>query len=233
MSLYAISPVAEVTLPIIGRKELFPVRRVYCVGRNYAAHAREMGDDPNRDLPFFFCKDRSCVQLVALNDVTPLPYPDATERFEYEVELVVALSQGGRNLTLDEAQAAVYGYGVGLDMTRRDLQSLAKQKGRPWEAGKAFEFSAPMTPIVPRGAAPVLEAGKIELSVNGEVKQSSNLTHLTWGITEVIVKLSEQFELYPGDLIMTGTPENVGPVVIGDKIEALVEGVAEFKMEVV
>lgn len=233
MTLYAIPPEEEVTLPIIGRDEVFPVRRVYCVGRNYAAHAREMGDDPSRDLPFFFCKDRSCVQLVSLDGVTPLPYPSATERFEYEVELVVALAQGGRDLTLEEAQASVFGYSVGLDMTRRDLQSLAKQKGRPWEAGKAFEFSAPMTPIVPRGETAVMDQGKIELSVNGEIKQSSNLTHLTWSITEVIMKLSEQFELHPGDLIMTGTPENVGAVVVGDRIDAYVEGVAELKMVVV
>lgn len=233
MSQYLITPEPEVVLPIVGMDSLFPVRRVFCVGRNYAAHAREMGDDPSRDLPFFFCKDRTCVQWISPNQENSLAYPEATERFEYEVELVVALTSGGRNLTLEEADAAVFGYSLGLDMTRRDLQSQAKQKGRPWEAGKSFEASAPMTSLVPRNGAALLSHGHIELSVNGEVKQSSDLSHLTWNIAEVIMKLSEQFELHPGDLIMTGTPENVGPVVVGDRISAMLEDVAELELVVV
>lgn len=233
MTEYLISPEPDVVLPIVGMEQVFPVRRIFCVGRNYAAHAREMGDDPSRDLPFFFCKDRTCVQWLNPTQDNSLPYPEATERFEYEVELVVALTSGGRNLTLTEADAAVFGYSLGLDMTRRDLQSQAKQKGRPWEAGKAFEASAPMTSIVPRNGKALLTQGHIELSVNNEVKQSSDLSHLTWNIAEVISKLSEQFELHPGDLIMTGTPENVGPVVVGDCIHAVLEGVAELELVVV
>lgn len=233
MAKYLINPEPEVVLPIVGKEEVFPVRRVFCVGRNYAEHAREMGDDPSRDLPFFFCKDRTCIQWVADTQENSLIYPEATDRFEYEVELVVALTSGGRNLSLAEADAAVYGYSVGLDMTRRDLQSLAKSKGRPWEAGKSFEASAPMSSIVPRDGQALIKQGDIRLSVNGELKQSSNLSHLTWDIAEVVVKLSEQFELHPGDLIMTGTPENVGPVVVGDQIHAMVQGVAEISLIVV
>ncbi|SBS24709.1 Fumarylpyruvate hydrolase [Marinomonas aquimarina] len=233
MTEYLITPEPEVVLPIVGMEQVFPVRRVFCVGRNYAAHAREMGDDPSRDLPFFFCKDRTCVQWLKPNQDNSLAYPDATERFEYEVELVVALTRGGRHLSLLEADDSVFGYSLGLDMTRRDLQSQAKQKGRPWEAGKAFEGSAPMTSIVPRHGAALLNQGSIELSVNGVVKQSSDLSHLTWDIAEVVMKLSEQFELHPGDLIMTGTPENVGPVVVGDRIQARLEGVAELELVVV
>ncbi|CUB03075.1 fumarylacetoacetate hydrolase family protein [Marinomonas fungiae] len=233
MTQYLITPEPEVILPIIGMDQLFPVRRVFCVGRNYAEHAREMGDDPSRDLPFFFCKDRTCVQWINPTQENSLVYPEATGKFEYEVELVVALTSGGRNLTIEEADAAVFGYSLGLDMTRRDLQSQAKQKGRPWEAGKSFEASAPMTSIVPRSGAALLNRGRIELSVNGDIKQSSDLSHLTWDIAEVIVKLSELFELHPGDLIMTGTPENVGPVIVGDRICASLEGVAELELVVV
>lgn len=233
MTKYLITPEPEVLLPIVGMDVLFPVRRIFCVGRNYAAHAREMGDDPTRDLPFFFCKDRTCVQWVNPNQDNSLEYPEATEQFEYEVELVVALTSGGRNLTREEADASVFGYSLGLDMTRRDLQSQAKQKGRPWEAGKAFEASAPMTSIVPRNGAALLQQGAIQLSVNGEIKQSSDLSHLTWDIAEVVMKLSEQFELHPGDLIMTGTPENVGPVIVGDRIHAMLEGVSELELVIV
>lgn len=233
MSKYVVTPELEVALPVVGRDQVFPVRRVYCVGRNYAAHAREMGDDPTRDLPFFFCKDRSCVQPVSFDEVAELPYPDGTRQFEYEVELVVALSSGGKNLTLEEASEAVFGYSVGLDMTRRDLQAQAKQKGRPWEAGKSFANSAPISPICPKESNVLLSSGEVSLSVNGELKQHSDLTHLTWDIAEVIVKLSEQFELRPGDLIMTGTPENVGAVIVGDQMIARVEGVGEITLVVI
>ena len=232
MSQYIISPEAEVSLPIEGMTERFPVRRVYCVGRNYAAHAREMGDDPSRDLPFFFCKDKTCVQWVAPGEDNFMPYPQATKQLEYEVELVVALTKGGKNLTLAEADEAIWGYSVGLDMTRRDLQSQAKQKGRPWESGKAFDHSAPMSSVVPRNGEAILNQGDIALSVNGKLMQHSNLTHLTWDLAEVVVKLSEQFELRPGDLIMTGTPENVGAVQAGDIMEASVEGVGKIVVQV-
>ncbi len=230
---YVVSPEPEVVLPVVGTDQYFPVRRIYCVGRNYAAHAREMGDDPTRDLPFFFCKDRTCVLPVAFDEASELPYPTSTEQFEYEVELVVALKSGGSNLTLEQAEAAVFGYSVGLDMTRRDLQGAAKKKGRPWESGKAFSNSAPLSPIVPRYDAPLMAEAEVLLKVNGETMQQSNLTHLTWDIAEVIVKLSEQFELRPGDLIMTGTPENVGPVRRGDKMDAVVEGIGSISLTVV
>ncbi|MBM6551308.1 fumarylacetoacetate hydrolase family protein [Marinomonas ostreistagni] len=229
---YCIDPVSEVILPIVDSDSVFPVRRVYCVGRNYAAHAREMGDDPSRDLPFFFCKDRHCILPVTFEGVAELPYPLATEQLEYEVELVVALGKGGKQLSVEQASECVLGYSVGLDMTRRDLQAQAKAKGRPWEAGKAFADSAPLSPIVLR-QQDLLQSGRVALSVNGEMKQESDLTHLTWSIAEVIAKLSEQFELFPGDLIMTGTPENVGPVVVGDRIEASVAGVGVIRLQVV
>lgn len=230
---YVVSPEPEVVLPVVGTDRYFPVRRIYCVGRNYAAHAREMGDDPSRDLPFFFCKDRTCVLPVAFDETSKLSYPSCTEQFEYEVELVVALKSGGSNLTLAQADAAVFGYSVGLDMTRRDLQGAAKKKGRPWESGKAFSESAPLSPIVPRNDAPLLAKADVLLKVNGETKQQSNLTHLTWDIAEVIAKLSEQFELRAGDVIMTGTPENVGAVVRGDVMNASVEGVGSISLTVV
>ena len=230
---YIVAPEPITFLPVVGTGQVFPVRRVYCVGRNYAEHAREMGDDPTRDLPFFFCKDRTCIVPASFSSVTEIPYAVGTEQFEYEVELVVALGSGGQSLTLEQADASVLGYAVGLDMTRRDLQAQAKKKGRPWESGKAFSNSAPISEIMLRKDADLMKEGRISLAVNSVMKQDSNLTHLTWSIAEVIVKLSEQFELHPGDLIMTGTPENVGPVVVGDRINAAVEGVGQIELVVV
>jgi fumarylpyruvate hydrolase len=224
----------RVFLPIVGHEALFPVGRVYCVGRNYAEHAKEMGDDPERDPPFFFMKDASCVVPTAFSGVTPIAYPMASSRFEYEVELVVAIGKGGRHLTMPQASEAILGYAVGLDMTRRDLQAQAKLKGRPWEVGKSFDESAPISPIVLKSDLLSTDISKAEigLKVNGDIKQISHITHLTWSIEEVICKLSEVFELRPGDLIMTGTPENVGAVIVGDTMQAWVAGLGDITINV-
>ncbi|BFM49431.1 fumarylacetoacetate hydrolase family protein [Marinomonas sp. THO17] len=224
-----------VTLPIEGDDRLFPVSRVFCVGRNYAAHAREMGDDPDRDPPFFFKKDPSDLVCVDFFQSVAIHYPLATSQLEYEVELVVALGKGGVNLSIQQAREAILGYAVGLDMTRRDLQSQAKKKGRPWEVGKSFEQSAPISPIL-LSNDPLNEKMKgteIGLQVNGQTKQLSTLAHLTWSIEEVICKLSEVYELRPGDLIMTGTPENVGSVVVGDEMHAWIDGLGSIKVKVI
>ncbi|NLQ19147.1 fumarylacetoacetate hydrolase family protein [Marinomonas sp. M1K-6] len=222
----------RIFLPIVDSDQLFPVGRVYCVGRNYAEHSKEMGDDPERDPPFFFAKDASNVVPALFSATTHIAYPMATSQFEYEVELVVAIGKGGRHLTLEQASEAILGYAVGLDMTRRDLQAQAKKKGRPWEVGKSFDESAPVSPILLKNnqlSAVVLKA-EIGLKVNGEMKQVSHISNLTWSIEEVICKLSDVFELRPGDLIMTGTPENVGAVQAGDEIVAWVEHLGEIRV---
>lgn len=224
----------RVYLPVVNSEQVFPVGRVYCVGRNYAEHAREMGDDPDRDPPFFFAKDALCVVPSNFSETTNIAYPMASSQFEYEVELVVALGQGGRNMTLEQAADAIMGYAVGLDMTRRDLQAQAKKKGRPWEVGKSFDQSAPISPIFPKTESLMNQLGdaQIGLMVNGEPKQVSRTSNLTWSIEEVICKLSEVFELRAGDLIMTGTPENVGAVLVGDSMRAWVEHLGEIQVTV-
>ena len=231
---YIVEKQPSVSLPINDSDEFFPVGRVYCVGRNYAAHSREMGDDPERDPPFFFAKDASCVVPVSYEAENSIRYPMSTNQFEYEAELVVAIGKGGANLSLEQAKASVLGYAVGLDMTRRDLQGQAKKKGRPWEVGKSFDQSAPIGPIALYSVdlADKIATSDISLQVNGELKQSSNIANLTWSIEEVIAKLSEVFELRPGDLIMTGTPENVGPVVVGDKMLVSIPALGELTVSV-
>lgn len=229
---YIVPKQQRVFLPIINSDQVLPVGRVYCVGRNYAEHSKEMGDNPERDPPFFFAKDASCVVPVGFSERANLSYPMSTCQFEYEVELVVAIKQGGSKLTMEQAQNAVLGYAVGLDMTRRDLQTQVKKKGRPWEIGKSFDESAPISPIILKNnlLSKKVCQGEIGLKVNGEIKQISSISNLTWSIEEVICKLSEMFELRPGDLIMTGTPENVGEVVIGDEMSAWVEHLGEIKV---
>lgn len=224
----------RVFLPVVESDQFFPVGRVYCVGRNYAEHSKEMGDDPERDPPFFFAKDASCVVPASFSDVTDISYPMASSQFEYEVELVIAIGKGGRNLTMEQAADTILGYAVGLDMTRRDLQAQAKKKGRPWEVGKSFDESAPISPILLKNDRLSVDVAKAEigLKVNGDVKQVSRVSNLTWSIEEVICKLSEVFELRPGDLIMTGTPENVGAVVVGDEMRAWVEHLGEIRVSV-
>lgn len=232
---YIFNPVAPVGLNIAGYDDLYPVRRVYCVGRNYAAHAREMGSDPNREPPFFFCKpnDPQSIMPIPQGKIVDLPYPSLTKNYHYEVELVVAIGKAGQNISVEQAVQHIYGYAVGLDMTRRDLQATMKEGGRPWEIGKAFDYSAPIGTIHPIEQIGELNSGEICLSVNGEVKQRSDINQLIWTVAETISKLSELFELQAGDLIFTGTPENVGAVVKGDMIYASIAGLSDIQLKVV
>lgn len=206
----------------------FPVRRVFCVGRNYAAHAREMGHDPDREAPFFFGKPADAVVV----DGADLPYPSHTARFEHEVEQVVAIGVGGSDIAVADALDHVWGYGVGLDMTRRDLQAAAKSAGRPWDMAKGFDASAPIGTLVPAaGVDPT--SGAIELRVNGELRQSGDLADLIWSVAETIAALSTYVRLEPGDLLLTGTPDGVGPVVPGDVLEGRLAGVGTVTTTVV
>jgi len=226
---YVIPPLPPVTVPVAGSAARFPVRRIYCVGRNYAEHAKEMGFTGRED-PFFFCKPADAVISVADGETGVMPYPSKTSNLHYEMELVVALNKGGRDLTVEQAGECVWGYALGLDMTRRDLQGEAKKQGRPWEVGKAFDASAPLGPLHPRSAVGTLEKGAIWLDVNGQRKQSSDISQMIWNIPESIAYLSGLFELHPGDLIFTGTPEGVGPVVKGDVMTGGVEGLGELRV---
>ena len=223
--MHTVIPVWQLpTVPVVGDTATFPVRRIYCVGRNYAAHAREMGADPTREAPFFFTKPADAIVL----DGATLPYPQATRNLHHEIELVVALKSGGANVPVDTALDLVYGYGVGLDMTRRDLQNAAKAAGKPWDMGKGFDRSAPITAIRPAEAIGHPSKGAVWLKVNGEVKQTGDLADLIWSVPETIAYLSGLVELAPGDLIFTGTPEGVGPVVAGDLLEGHIDGVGDL-----
>lgn len=228
---YAVTPPAIHSLPIAGRTEYFPVNRVFCVGRNYAAHALEMGKDPDRDPPFFFMKPASAV-VAASEDETVVPYPSHTDNYHHEVELVVAIGKGGRDIPVQQALEHVYGYAVGLDMTRRDLQLDARDKGRPWEFGKSFSPSAPIGPISPVADRGHLSQASIVLSVNQDVRQSSDISKLIWSVAESIAYLSRYDGLEPGDLIMTGTPEGVNAVVRGDVMRAQVQGLPPIVVRV-
>lgn len=226
---YVFAPPATVSVGVVGESARYPVRRIYCVGRNYAEHAREMGHDPDRELPFFFQKNPDNLVL----DNKDFPYPTMTSNLHHEIELVVAMGQGGRDIQAANALAHVYGYALGIDLTRRDLQNEAKKTGRPWEIGKAFEHSAPMTDITPATKSGHLSKGAIWLKVNGEVRQQSDLTQLIWNIPEIIAHLSAIFELRAGDLIMTGTPAGVAAVKPGDVMEGYCEGVGAIITRVV
>jgi fumarylpyruvate hydrolase len=203
----------------------FPVHRIYCVGRNYAAHTREMGFDPNREEPFFFLKPADA--LVASGK--SIAYPPLTNDFQHEIELVVAIGKGGKDISTEQAHRHVFGYAVGLDMTRRDLQMNARKQGRPWDMGKAFDESAPCASLVPAVVSGHLERGAIWLKVNGEVRQKSDISHLIWSVAEVIQHLSRYVTLLPGDLIFTGTPEGVGPVEPGDVMEGHIDGLEDLR----
>jgi fumarylpyruvate hydrolase len=222
------SPPAAVTVPVRGTMARFPVHRIYCVGRNYAAHAIEMGHDPNREAPFFFQKNPD--NLVLGNG--DFPYPAKSANVHHEIELVVALSKGGKDIAVDKALEHVFGYAIGLDMTRRDLQEECKKAGRPWEIGKAFDHSAPMSDIVPAAEIGHPAKGAIWLKVNGEFKQQGDLNQLIWKVPEMIAYLSGLFELQPGDLIMSGTPSGVAAVKRGDVMEGFCEGVGTVKAKV-
>ena len=225
--------VPQPMLPIVGSSEMFPVRRIYCIGRNYAAHAREMGSDPNREPPFFFQKPSDAVQFVAVGTTADHPYPPLTKNYHYEIELVAALKSGGRNVSTADALGLVYGYAIGLDMTRRDLQRAMGDEKKPWEIGKSFDRSAPIGPIHPVAMTGHFTAGQISLKVNGAVKQNANLNQMIWSVAEQISKLSQAFELKAGDIIFSGTPENVGPVVAGDLMEGTIAGLPALNVRVV
>ncbi|MCM2320441.1 MAG: fumarylacetoacetate hydrolase family protein [Pseudomonas sp.] len=230
---YVIQPPAQASLPVAGSGQQFPVRRVYCVGRNYAAHAREMGFDPDREPPFFFCKPADAVVPVAKGQVLELDYPVETSNYHYEIELVVAIGKGGRDIPQEQANEHVWGYAVGLDMTRRDRQMQMREMGRPWELGKAFDRSAPIGPLHPASEVGHPQHAGIWLQVNGSDKQRSDIDKLIWSVPETIAYLSRFFELQPGDLIMTGTPEGVGPVVKGDLMVGGVDGLGEIQARVI
>jgi len=219
-------------LPVKGNEgdehKTFPIHRIYCVGRNYADHAIEMGHDPDREDPFFFQKNPDCI----LVSPSRFPYPPASHDVHHEVELVVALKSGGTDISTDNAMDHVFGYALGLDMTRRDLQGIAKKAGRPWEVGKAFEHSAPCSWITPAEDFPDYASSPIELKINGEIRQQGNLDQMIWKIPEMISYLSRLFTLRPGDLIFTGTPSGVGPVLRGDRIEAAIPGLDRLDMTV-
>lgn len=225
--------VAQTTVPIAGSEQAFPVRRIYCIGRNYAAHAREMGSDPTREPPFFFQKPTDAIQVVTPGTVADHPYPSLTKNYHYEVELVVALGKGGRNIAAADALGLVYGYSLGLDMTRRDLQRELGDQKKPWEIGKSFDRSAPIGPIHPVAKVGHYTDGSIWLKVNGQTKQNATLKHMIWSVAEQISRLSQAFELMPGDIIYSGTPENVGPVVRGDVIEIHIDGLPNLSVRIV
>jgi fumarylpyruvate hydrolase len=221
------------TIPIAGGAGVFPVRRIYCIGRNYAAHAIERGSDPTREPPFFFQKPTDAIQNVAIGTVADHPYPSLTKNYHHEVELVAALKSGGRNIAPAQALDHVYGYALGLDMTRRDLQNGMAAEKKPWEIGKSFDHAAVIGPIHPVSKTGHFTKGAISLAVNGTVRQNSNLDKMIWSVAEQIAKLSEAFELKAGDIIYSGTPENVGPVVKGDVLLCKLEGLPDMSIRIV
>lgn len=227
MTHFVIPPHQQPALPVSATDAVFPVRRVYCIGRNYAAHAIEMGHDPDREPPFFFQKNPE-----NLTTGPSFAYPSQSRDVHHEVELLVALQSGGRDIEVSEALSHVYGYGVALDMTRRDLQGEAKKMGRPWEIGKAFEGSAPAGPIHPATLLGHPDRGAIRLSVNGALRQEGDLNQMIWKVPEMIAWLSCHFELAGGDVILSGTPAGVGPVLVGDRICAEIEGIDRLEIEV-
>ena len=216
------------TLPVQGTDAQFPVRRIYCIGRNYAAHTVEMGGDPNREAPFFFQKNPNNVDVSG-----EFPYPPKSQDVHHELEMVVALQKGGVNIPVANALDCVFGYGVGLDMTRRDLQGEAKETRRPWEIGKAFERSAPCSALVPASVIGHPSHGAVRLNVNGALQQEGDLDQMIWKVPEMISYLSDYFELAAGDLIMSGTPSGVGPVKVGDVLHATIDGVGELHVKVI
>ncbi|MEJ7929530.1 fumarylacetoacetate hydrolase family protein [Ramlibacter sp. AN1015] len=228
---YVFQPPAPVSAPVVGRAERFPVHRIYCVGRNYEEHAKEMGYT-GREPPFFFLKPADALVVVDAGSTASIPYPTLTSNFHHEIELVVAIGTGGRNIKAADAQRHIYGYAVGLDMTRRDLQGEMKKQGRPWCIGKAFDQSAPMGPITPAEQAGDIVNAAIWLQVNGSDRQRSTISKLIWNIGETIEHLSAAWELQPGDLIFTGTPEGVAAVQPGDTLAGHVEGLTPISVKV-
>ncbi len=228
---FAFPPVPQASLPIVDSADRFPVHRIYCVGRNYAEHAKEMGFT-GREAPFFFMKPADAVVAPTGDAPVQMPYPSLTSNLHHEIELVVAIGKGGKNIPASEAFAHIWGYAVGLDMTRRDLQNEMKKQGRPWCIGKAFEYSAPIGPVTPAAQAGDIEQADIWLQVNSQDRQRSQIGQLIWNIAETIEHLSQAWELQPGDLIMTGTPEGVGAVQVGDLLEGGVTGLTALRVSI-
>ncbi len=225
---YVFAPPPRPSLSVRGSAKRYPIHRIYCVGRNYAAHAIEMGHDPDREPPFFFQKNPDTV----VGDGETIAYPDKTSDVHHEIELVVALGGGGKDVPVERALDLVYGYAVGLDLTRRDLQGEAKKMGRPWEVGKAFDNAAPCSEVVPAAAIGHPERGAIWLEIDGARRQDGNLDQMIWKVPEIVSYLSGLFTLAPGDLIYSGTPAGVGPVARGDRLHGVVEGVGEIAIEI-
>ena len=229
---YVFEPEAQVAVPVVGSDALFPVRRIYCVGRNYAAHAREMGAD-ERDPPFLFCKPDNTIVVCPPGRTVEIPYPGHTSDYQHEIELVAAIGKGGRDIPVARANEHVFGYAVGLDMTRRDLQSQMKKQGRPWEVGKAFDQSAPIGPIHPASSIDHPKQAALWVQVDGQDRQRSDIDLLIWSVPETIAQLSTLFELQPGDLIYTGTPEGVNAVTRGQTMRGGIDGLGEICVKVV
>lgn len=225
---YVVPAPAPVVLPVAGSDRAFPVRRVYCVGRNYVAHIREMGGDEARDPPVFFQKPADSIVL----DGETVPYPSLSKNYHHELELVVALKSGGRDIPADKALEHVYGYGIGLDMTRRDLQKRLSDAGLPWEDSKSFDHSCPCGPIHPVEDVGHVSSGAIRLTVNGETRQDSDVSLLIWKIPEIIANLSQAYELFPGDIILTGTPHGVGPVEAGDVLVGTIDKLGSLTVRI-
>ena len=228
---FVFAPPAAVSVPVAGQSARFPVHRIYCVGRNYEDHAKEMGFT-GREPPFFFMKPADALVTVDAGQTGTMAYPTLTKNLHHEIELVVAIGTGGKNISAADAHKHIYGYAVGLDMTRRDLQNDMKKQGRPWDIGKGFEQSAPIGPIVPVVQAGDAEKAEISLQVNGADRQRSNVSKLIWNVAETIEHLSAAWELQPGDLIYTGTPAGVAAVVRGDLMEGEIAGLGTLRVQV-
>jgi fumarylpyruvate hydrolase len=228
---YVFAAPPQAVVPVQGSSDLFPIHRIYCVGRNYAEHAKEMGFT-GREPPFFFAKPADAAMPVAEGETGEMPYPSATGDLHHEMELVVAIGKRGANIASADAPGYIWGYAAGLDMTRRDLQGEMKKQGRPWEVGKSFDFAAPIGAIRPVTKSGIVTAGRLELKVNGAPRQQSDVSKMIWNVNETIEHLSKYFELVPGDLIYTGTPEGVAAVQPGDLLEGSVEGVGSIKVRV-
>ena len=227
---YAIPPWDVPSVPIAGSTDVFPVRHVYCVGRNYAEHAREMGGDSTKEPPFFFCKPADAVFPVVAPAVGAVRYPLATKNFHHEIELVVAIGKRGVQLAVERANDIVFGYATGLDMTRRDLQNDMREKKRPWDLGKSFAQAAPIAPIHPVALTGLLDRGAIRLDVNGERRQQGDLADMIWDVPHTLAFLSQYYELLPGDLVFTGTPSGVGAVVVGDRLDGHIDGLTPLSI---
>jgi len=226
---YCFAPAPTVSVPVVGQTAEYPVHRIYCVGRNYEEHAKEMGHT-GREPPFFFMKPADAVVVVNAGDTVTLPYPSLTHNLHHEIELVVAIGKGGANIAVEHAAEHIFGYAVGLDMTRRDLQNDMKKQGRPWCIGKGFDYSAPIGPITPAIQVPDIGQANICLQVNGVTRQQSQISQLIWNVAETIAQLSAAWALQPGDLIYTGTPAGVGAVVAGDALAGSIDGLTPIAL---